>query len=202
MHRPIAILLTTLALASLTGVARANDEGYSVQGSYVAVGRGGGGRSGAGRGEGAYAASGFDLRTVSGAGHGGFVRVEHGTPGFFDITGPPTEDIMALDAGYAFGGPLLGGWAKGLLGFFELGLTGWQASPGIPASTIELRPMDSLSDRVQFGLGLSVGAAVEGKIGPFRLGVAVNRRDVPFFVEQGNVYAGSTTVQVRVAGVL
>ncbi|MFW5924673.1 MAG: hypothetical protein ACOCV4_00830 [Myxococcota bacterium] len=200
MDRPIAILLTTLALASIAGVARANDEGYSVQGSYVAVGRGGGGRSGTGRGEGAYAASGFDLRTLGGSGHGGFVRVEHGTPGFFDITGPPTEDIMALDAGYAFGGPLLGGWAKGLLGFLELGLTGWQASPGIPASTIELRPMDTVD--VRYGLGLSVGAAVEGKVGPFRVGMAVNRRDVPFFVEQGGAYAGSTTVQVRVAGIL
>lgn len=195
----IALVGSLLALVlAVPGLARASDRsaGYRAEGSYVAVGRGGDGRGGSSVGEGAYAASGFDVRALGAGGHGGFLRVEHGTPGFFDFAGAPSDDVMALDMGYSFGGPLLGGWARGLLGFVELGLTGWQASAD-PA-------LDRLlpTGPTRYGFGLAMGAAVEGAVAGFRVGVAVHRRDVPFFVAAATDYASSTTVQLRIVGAL
>lgn len=186
MFRALPIACALIALSASAARAHAG-EGYRSEGSYVAVGRSGEGP------DAGYAASGFDLRTLDDDGHGGFLRVEHGTPGFFDFAGPPSDDVLALDVGYTFGGPLLGSWSDGLLGFLELGLTGWQ-------SMLDPRVQAFFGEGRRYGVGFALGMAMEGTVGPFRVGVALHRRDVPFFVADTTGYMSSTTLQLRVSG--
>jgi hypothetical protein len=193
--------LTALAILALPAAASAGDAPYVSSGSYLAAGRGGQGL-GVGVGEGGYAASGFDVRSLSMDGHGGFARMEHGMAGFFanPTGGPSAGHVVALDLGYAFGGPLLGRWSKGLLGFLEIGVTTWQAA-SMPLDEF-IRAQSGFDGRGLAGFGLTVGAALEGDVGPFRVGVAVHRRDVPFMVATDTGYASSTTVQFRIMGAI
>jgi hypothetical protein len=193
----VASLLASLAAPSL---AAASDEPYRSSGSYLAAGRGGAG-TGTGLGEGGYAASGFDVRALSLEGHGGFARLEYGMAGFFDAGAASTGGhVMALDMGYAFGGPLLGRWKKGLLGFLEVGVTSWQVN-AMPMDEF-LRARAGYNGAGLAGFGLTVGAVLEGDVGPFRVGVAVHRRDVPFLLTPQETYASSMTVQFRVMGAI
>lgn len=169
--------------------------------SYVAVGSGG--SEGAKRlRSNRYAASGFDVRGVSDSGHGGFARFEEGTESWFEPASAQDPHVLALDVGYSFGGPLVGAWEDGLLGFFELGLTGWHATD---RPVDELGPSVNVGDDPVSGFGVAYGASVEGRVAGIRLGLAVQRRDIPFFVggsRSGQGYATSTTLQLRVNGEL
>lgn len=199
MHRIVPALLALaagVAVAATPGRAHAK-EGYLSETSYVAVGRGGPGLAGVGFGNGAYAASGFDVRVLDADGQGGFMRVEHGTPGFFDLASAPKGGVLAFDLGYSYGGPIVGGWGSGLLGFLELGVTGWD---GGTSDIVGQRA--AVLEGTRYGFGVAVGAALEGSVGPFRVGVAINRRDVPFFLDGAGAYASSTTVQLRLVGKL
>jgi hypothetical protein len=206
VHRVAAVILrrlplwTLLALLATPALASAGDAPYVSSGSYLAAGRGGQGM-GTGRGEGGYAASGFDVRSLSLEGHGGFARMEYGMAGFFEsAAGGAGSHVVALDMGYAFGGPILGQWARGLLGFIEVGVTTWQMAAA-PMDEF-IRAHSGFDGRGLAGFGMTVGAVLEGDVGPFRVGVAVHRRDLPFMVAAQESYASSMTVAFRIMGAI
>lgn len=148
----------------------------------------------------AYGATGVEIRGVHFAGHGAYLRLEQADtlwrPSDADFA--PDRFVLALDAGYAFGGPLSGAWQEGLLGFVEVGFTSWHASSH---STNDER-MGALVASDVDGLGLAVGAALEARLGELDLGVAVHRRDVPMILGPHDGWASSTTLQLRVGGVI
>jgi hypothetical protein len=83
------------------------------------------------------------------------------------------------------------GLDKGLVGFLEFGLSGWQ-------SQAEQGPGGSGPERGRSGFGLAYGASIEGRVAGVRLGIAVQRRDIPFFVGPSTGHTASTTLQLRV----
>jgi len=171
-----------LALAPAPSALRVTDD------AYVAIGFGAGGK--------AYAASGVGLRSVNAAGHGGFVRLEQGETSWLSLASANDRYVLALDMGYSFGGVLVGKWGDGLLGFVELGLSGWHAG-GSSLSAYE----ESLGGEARDGLGVAASASVEARIGDLRVGMAVARREVPFVVGAMDAFS-STALQLRLGGIL
>ncbi len=165
------------------------------RGHYVALGTGG--TLGPGlEGDKLYAATGLDVRSVNASGQGGFFRLEQGDTSWLPSAPiyAPARYVLALDMGWAFGGPLAGVWNRGLLGFVELGVTSWHASS---QGTRDVPNGDDVE-----GLGMAVGASLEGHVDGLRFGLALERRDVPFFLGSKPVSASSMTLQVRLDGEL
>jgi hypothetical protein len=169
---------------------------HTTTGSYLALGQGGGVGGPASLSSGAYKASGIDAHGLSQQGHGGFFRFEQGdTSWLAAIAQAQSTHVVALDLGYTYGGPILGDWANDhLLGFLEVGLSGWQTRLG---SFEEARRLSGSASSASGGFGLAFGATVQARYGVARLGLAVQRREIPFFVGQQERYASSMTVHLR-----